>query len=220
MEPPTVGLLGGTGEEGRGIALRLAGAGQRVLIGSRSVDKASEAVDWINGQVGHQAATAATNLEAVAGCDVLFLTVPFRFAAAIIEEACDSFREGQVLVDVTVPLSFEKGPHLVPLEEGSGGEHIRALLPSRIRLAAAFKTLPAHLLADIQEPLECDEFICADSPETTQRVLQVVAPISDLRWINAGPLRSCRSLEAMTLLAITLNRRYKSRLGRYRVLGI
>ena len=220
MSSNFIGLLGGTGEEGRGIALRLSSGGQRVLIGSRSYDSASKAVNWINEQVGREVATSATNIEVVKNCGFLFLTVPFRFASAVIEESRDSFQAGQMVVDVTVPLSFEKGPHLLSLEEGSGGEHIRALLPSSVGLAAAFKTLPAHLLADIHEPLDCDEFICGDSSETIEKVIQILDGIPELRWINAGPLSSCRSLEAMTLLAIRLNRRYKSRLGRYRFLGI
>mgnify|MGYP001183896976 CR=1 FL=1 len=220
MTPNSIGFLGGTGEEGRGIALRLASGGQETLIGSRSYDSARKAVNWINEQAGQEVATAATNIEVVENCEVLFLTVPFRFASAVIEEARDSFREGQVVVDVTVPLSFEKGPHLLSLEEGSGGEYIRSLLPTNVGLAAAFKTLPAHLLVDIDKPLDCDEFVCGDSSETIEKVMQIVGEIPELRWINAGPLSSCLSLEAMTLLAIRLNRKYKSRLGRYRFLGI
>ena len=87
-------------------------------------------------------------------------------------------------------------------------------------MVATFKTLPAHLLCELEKPLDCDEFVVADSPEARETVIELLRRIPSVRWIDSGPLRYAKALEAMTLLTIGLNRRYKSREGRYQFLGI
>ncbi len=220
MNAEAVGLIGGTGKEGRGIGIRLAAAGQDVLIGSREQDRAARAAAEINQVAGSGRASGLSNDELFSRCPILFLTVPFEHAAATLEEHSERFQKGQILVDVTVPLSFQKGPRLVDLEEGSAAEHLRMRLPPQIPLVATFKTLPADLLHDIGAPLDCDEIVCHDSEEARDRVLSVLGRIPGVRWLDGGPLRYCRALEAMTMLVIGLNRRYRSHHGRFRVLGL
>ena len=215
-----VGLIGGTGEEGRGIVLRLAQADVPVLIGSRSVERARNLAAELNSLVGGQRIEGGANETLLTRCEILFLTVPFAHAAAVVDSMADRLRAGQILVDVTVPLYFEKGPRLLQLPEGSGSLHLRSRLPSEVAMVATFKTLPAHLLANLGEPLDCDEFVAADSPEARDRVMAILTRIPSVRWINAGPLRYASALEGMTLLAVSLNRRFKSREGRYHFLGI
>lgn len=224
MADEIVGLIGGTGEEGQGIALRLAMAGVPCWIGSRSVEKAQQVSGELNQRLASHPESAPIegmgNRSLLEHCELLFLTVPFNHARSTLESLRDAFREGHVLVDVTVPLHFEKGPHLLELEERCGAERLRRLVPEQIPMAAAFKTLPAHLLCEIDKPLDCDEFLCADSSEGRRRVLDVVGRIDRLRWIDAGPLRYCQALEAMTMMVIGINRRYKIREGRFRVEGL
>ncbi len=215
-----VGLLGGTGEEGRGIALRLARGGVEAVIGSRQSDRAARTAQELNRQLGEALITGASNREVADLCSMLFLTVPFRTAENLILDLGDRLTPRHLIVDVTVPLSFNEGPALIDLGGRSAAESLRETLAAPVGLTATFKTIPAHLMVDAQSSLDCDEFICYDSPANRDRLLAVVKQIEGVRWIDAGPLSACRSLEAMTLLVIQLNRRYKKRFGRYRIVGI
>lgn len=224
----TVGLIGGTGEEGCGLALRWAIAGARVSIGSRTLDRAKTTADDLNqildtraAEPAHQRIGYGENRDVIARSETVLLTVPFAHAASTIEAHRGDFREGSILVDITVPVSFEQGRvRYVELPEGSASEHLKPLLPENIPLIAAFKTEPAHLLAEIDEPLDCDCFVAGDSKEAKARVLEAIGFIAGLRTIDAGTLYSARTLERMTVLAIGINRRYKIKTARYRVVGL
>ncbi len=141
-----IGLIGGTGEEGRGLALRFAMAGAQVTIGSRSAERAKEAADELNKILGKDAVLYATNQEAIAGSEFVLITVPFEHAASTLEAHRNDFREGSILIDITVPVTFDKGARYLELPEGSASEHLLARSPDAIPLVAAFKTEPAHLL--------------------------------------------------------------------------
>jgi NADPH-dependent F420 reductase len=126
-----------------------------------------------------------------------------------------------VLIDITVPVSFEKGrARYIELPEGSASEHLRARLPESLPLVAAFKTEPAHLLAEIHEPLDCDTFVASDSKEAKARAIEAISFIEGLRPLDAGLLESARTIERMTVLAIGINRRNKIKTARYRVIGL
>jgi NADPH-dependent F420 reductase len=219
-----VGLIGGTGEEGRGLALRWAIAGARVTIGSRALERAKAVADELNKLLGSRAAQTVgygENRDVIAGSDLALLTVPFAHAASTLEAHRQDFREGSILIDITVPVSFEQGRvRYVELPEGSASEHLKARLPESIPLVAAFKTEPAHLLAEIEEPLDCDSFVASDSKESKARVIEAIGFIKGLRAVDAGTLYSARTLERMTVLAIGINRRHKIKTARYRVVGL
>jgi 8-hydroxy-5-deazaflavin:NADPH oxidoreductase len=215
-----VGLIGGTGEEGRGLALRWAMAGARVTIGSRTTDRARAVADELNELIGGRAIGYAENKKAIAESDLVLLTVPFEHAASTIESHRDDFREGAILIDITVPVSFEKGARYLALPEGSASEHLKTKLPAYVPLVAAFKTEPAHLLADPQAVLDCDTFVASDSKEARARVIEAIRFIEGLRPIDAGTLASASTLERMTVMLIGINRRYKIKTGRFRLLGL
>ena len=220
----SVGLIGGTGEEGRGLALRWAAAGARVSIGSRTLERAKTAADELNQLLGSrspQVVGFGENRDVIGQADLALLTVPFAHAASTLEAHRQDFREGSILVDITVPVSFEQGRvRYVELPEGSASEHLKAKLPENIPLVAAFKTEPAHLLAEIDEPLDCDSFVAADSKEAKGRVMEAIGFIPGLRAVDAGTLYSARTLERMTVLAIGINRRNKIKTARYRIIGL
>jgi NADPH-dependent F420 reductase len=215
-----VGLIGGTGEEGRGLALRFAKAGAQVTIGSRSAERAKEAADELNKILGGELIRYGTNQDAIRGSELVLITVPFDHAVSTLEAHLNDFSEGAILIDITVPVTFEKGARYVELPEGSASEHLRARLPDAIPLVAAFKTEPAHLLLDPAEALDCDVFVASDSKEAKARVMEVIRFIEGARPVDAGTLRSAGTLERMTVLAIGINRRYKIKSARYRVLGL
>lgn len=217
-----IGIVGGTGAEGRGLALRLARGGCRVLLGSRSAERARAAADQLKRQAAELAIEPADNDAAFAAADFVLLTVPFSGVAEAIGMHAGRLRAGALVIDVTVPIRFEKGgpPRLIEVAEGSAAEHVRALLPPNVPLAAAFKTIPARLLSELERPLDCDELVCGDSDESRRRALELVGRLPGLRAIDAGPLEAARAIERMTLLAVTLNKRHRSHEARFRVVGI
>jgi NADPH-dependent F420 reductase len=216
-----VGLIGGTGPEGRGLALRWAMAGAKVTIGSRSAERAKQIADELNQVLTGNRIGYAANQEAVAGADLVLLTVPFEHAATTIGSLQGAFRDDSILIDTTVPVSFEKGrARYVEPAEGSASEHLRARLKGSVQLVAAFKTVPAHTLADPSQLLDCDDFVASDSEQAKSRVIEAMRFIRDLRPIDAGSLESARVIERMTVLAIGINRRYKIKTACFRVVGL
>jgi NADPH-dependent F420 reductase len=157
----------------------------------------------------------------VARADVVVLTVPYASLDALLEEVRPRFRPGALVVDVTVPLIFT-GPtfQLADVAEGSACEHVKAHLPDTVGLAGAFKTLPAHVLDDVAQALECDEFVCGDSPEVRARASTLVATLPGLRPVDVGPLARARHIEHATALAVAINRRHKIHDARFRVVGL
>jgi NADPH-dependent F420 reductase len=214
-----IAVLGGTGQQGRGIAQRLARAGRRVVVGSRDPARAAAAIaGWPAGAV---AMTSADYASAIAGAEVVVLAVPFETVGALLDGHRERFRPNALVVDVTVPLRFAEGAvRLDPVAEGSAAEFVRARVPAHVRVAAAFKTLPAHVLGDPGAPLDCDEFVCGDSPEARAEAIHLVEAMPGLRAVDVGPLARARSIEHLTLLAVGINRRHKIRDARFRVVGL
>ena len=203
------------------MARRLALTGAHVTIGSRDAERALDAAARL--REGHPTADIAggSNTDAVSHADVIILTLPFVHVEAVLHAERDAFRPGTLVIDVTVPVVFEGGrPRLIETPDGSAAEHVRRLLPEHVAVAGAFKTLPAALLEQAAEPLDCDEFVCGDSKASRERAMAIVGRIPTLRPLDAGPLDAARTIERMTLLAITLNRRYRSHASRFHVLGL
>jgi 8-hydroxy-5-deazaflavin:NADPH oxidoreductase len=214
-------VVGGTGAEGRGLALRFAIAGAAVTLGSRDPERAREAAAHLRERHPPAQIEGASHEEAIALNDTVILAIPFVHAGPWVEAHGRALGAGALLVDVTVPVVFEGGrPRFVAPAEGSAAEHLRVRLPDHVALACAFKTLPARLLQHVDVALDCDEFVCGDSPESRERVAALVGRLPGLRPVDAGPLEAARTLERMTLLAISLNKRYKSHEARFRVLGV
>jgi NADPH-dependent F420 reductase len=185
----TVAILGGTGHQGRGLAQRLAQAGVNVVVGSRDPERARVTVAQWTLAPGAEPIDVAANGPAVARARVVVLAVPFTSVDATLEDVQPHFASGTLVVDLTVPVTFVGGKMtMVDVPEGSAGEHVRALLPPAVRLACAFKTVPAHLLAAGSEPFDCDEFVCGDSDEARQEAAALVALLPGLRPVDVGPL--------------------------------
>lgn len=219
MSIGTVAVLGGTGQQGRGVAQRLARAGAAVVVGSRDEARASAAVaEW---SAFTQPVRSATYGDAIAGADVVVLAVPFETLDDVLSRHRAAFKSGALVVDLTVPLTFAGGgPKLADVPEGSATEHVRARLPEHVRLAGTFKTVPARLLNDIDRPLDCDEFVCGDSSEAREAAAALVQMVEGLRAVDVGPLSRARAIEHVTWLAIAINRRHKIHNARFRVVGL
>ena len=216
----TVGILGGTGAQGTGLARRLAVAGVDVMIGSRSAERAAAHAAALSGAAGNTLRGAA-NDDVVQQCDVVFLVVPFDDAPALMASFANSWRPGAIAVDVTVPLTFEnRRPELRRLPAGSASATLAAALPPGVRLVGALKTIPAGLLQDVDVPLDCDDFVVSDDADAARAVRELLSHLTGLRPLDAGGLASAASVEAMTLLALVLNRRHKVKDCRFRVQGV
>ena len=219
MPQPAVAVLGGTGHQGRGLAQRLALAGLHVVVGSRDAARAAATVaEW---PVPARPFTTAAYAPAIADADIVVLAVPFESVASVLEEHRAFFKPETLVVDVTVPITSAGGTlMLADVPEGSAAEHVRARLPPPVRVAATFKTVPAGLLGDGTRSLDCDEFVCGDSPESRGRAVELVRAVPGLRPIDVGPLPRARAIEHLTLLAIAINKRHKVSHARFRIIGI
>jgi len=216
-----IGFLGGTGIEAAGLALRFAAAGARVVLGSRSRERAAAAAAAGNAILGRPMLDGLANPEMLEDSEIVFLTVPSAKAVEAVEQCRSLLGRRHILVDVTVPLIFSAGgAEYCGPDTGSNAESIARHLPEGVPLVAAFKTIPASILADLHTALNCDVFVCGDVAAAKQSVMAAAALIPSLRPLDCGPLRMARALERMTVLAAELNRLHRRKGARFRVEGI
>jgi len=207
-----IGFISGTGPQGKGVALRLAQAGVKVVIGSRTIEKAKTTADEINKLVGKNLAMGLDNSKMIKDCDIIFLTVPFEHALETIETYLPELQvksEG-IFVDVTVPLTFNQGKCSVcTLEEESGIELLRTKVPNQLAMVGAFKTISAEWLNDLTKPLDLTDFIFGDNEAAVNTIVDICYKIPGLQPIRAGDLCTCNVVERMTAFLINLNKLHK-----------
>lgn len=203
-----VGVLGGTGDQGRGLAYRLALAGQKVIIGSRSAERAETAA----AELGHGVQGAA-NAECARRSDIVIVAVPWDGHAATLEALRDDLT-GKLVVDCVNPLGFDsKGAYALVPEEGSAAEQAAALLPGS-RVTAAFHHLSAVLLQDPSvERVDIDVMVLGESRADTDIVQALASRIPGMRGVFAGRLRNAHQVESLVANLISVNRRYKAHAG-------
>lgn len=203
-----VGVLGGTGDQGRGLALRLARAGQKVIIGSRAAERAEAAAAELGLGV-----EGADNAECARRSDIVIIAVPWDGHARTLESLREELR-GKLVIDCVNPLGFDKkGAYAIRPEEGSAAEQAAALLPDS-RVTAAFHHLSAVLLQDeTVEEIDTDVMVLGESRADTDLVQALAARIPGMRGVFAGRLRNAHQVEALVANLISVNRRYKAHAG-------
>ena len=208
----TIAILGGTGDQGLGLALRFCQSGRRVLIGSRKVERALEAAENVRGQVPDAPVEGFGNEEATEGADIVILSVPFEHTASTVKTIGKSLRPGQVVVSMAVPLAtaIGDGPvRTVGIWQGSAAELVKALVPKGVDVVSAFQNVSAHRLQDLGEPVECD--VVVSGPKAARQKIMGLCPLVDgLRALDGGPLSNARIVEDITALIIGLNIRHKA----------
>ncbi len=218
-----VAIVGGTGHEGFGLALRLAVAGHRVTIGSRDAAKATASVEEAKQLLGDDASIdGAENPSAVAGKPVVIVTVPFAGQVATYRTITDQLEPGTVVVDATSPLQAAIGGkawHVLRPWEGSAAELAASLVPDGVRMVGAFHTVAASALRALDRPIDEDVLVCGDDVESKRLVGELVGGIPGMRWVDCGPLSTARITEQLTALLITINRRYKVKDAGFRISG-
>ena len=212
----TVPVIGGTGALGFGLALRLAGAGVPVVIGSRDAGRAAEAASRIREQLPDADVDGLENPEAAGRGDVVLLCVPFRAQSENLTNLKAALREGQVLVDATVPLAAAvsgRATRLLGVPQGSAAEQAREMAPAGVEVVSAFHSVSAHTLRDLEHELDEDVLVAGDSADAKRRVAELTARIPGLRPVDCGRLEIARLIEGLTPLIISVNRRYRARAG-------
>ena len=204
----TVSVLGGTGEQGRGLAQRLARAGQSVVIGSRSAERAQGIADEIGSGV-----RGTSNEDAARDGDVVIVAVPWDGHRELLESLASDLA-GKIVVDCVNPLGFDKqGAFSLTVEEGSAAQQAAGVLPDS-RVVAAFHHISAVLLLDdAVESIDTDVLVLGDDREATDVVQALAGRIPGIRGVYGGRLRNAGQVEAFTANLISMNRRYKAHAG-------
>ena len=217
-----IAILGGTGPAGLGLALRLARAGETVMIGSRSAERAQEAANQVQQKAGSQAkVSGAENAAACAASDLLILTVPFEGQAALLKQLKPAIKAGSIFVDATVPLASSvggRGSRMLGVWQGSAAQQTAEILSKDVKVVAAFQNVSADVMNG-NDAVECDIIVCSDYPDATKAVCDLVVKIPSLRAIDGGKLENARIVEQITALLIGLNIRHKGH-GGIRITGL
>ena len=206
-----VGILGGTGPEGSGLAYRWARAGEEIVIGSRDGQRAEEMAAQLRARIGGSAKITGAENAAAAQCDVVVLTVPFAGCAALLKQLKSVWKPGTVVIDTTVPLAATVGgaaTRMIGVWQGSAAEQTKELLPTGVELASAFHNLGADLLAQDGD-VDCDILVCSDDARAKGIASELAGKIPGARAINGGKLENARIVESITALLIGINIRYK-----------
>jgi 8-hydroxy-5-deazaflavin:NADPH oxidoreductase len=218
-----IGILGGTGPEGSGLALRWAAGGEHIVIGSRDAQRAAESAKKLRERLdGTAKMEGADNAATVAQCEVVVLTVPFSGHAALLKQLTPHWKPGQIVIDTTVPLAASIGgtpSRMLGVWQGSAGQQTRELVPPEVSVAAAFHNLSAELLGK-EGPVDCDILVCSDDANAKQVASELVTKISGARAVNGGKLENARIAESLTALLIGLNIRYKVHTAGIRFTGL
>jgi NADPH-dependent F420 reductase len=211
----TVGVLGGTGAQGRGLAYRFAAAGLRVLVGSRDAAKGKAAAETVNEMLAGAGlpVTGEGNQTVAADADIVVIAVPWEGHSATVA-ALRSQLAGKLVVDCVIPLGFDKkGAYALAVDEGSATEQAAALLPDS-RVTGAFHHISAVLLADPSvQSIDTDVMVVGEDRDSTDLVQALADVIPGMRGVYAGRLRNARQVEALTANLISINRRYKAHAG-------
>ncbi|MEU0570094.1 NADPH-dependent F420 reductase [Nonomuraea sp. NPDC005983] len=204
----SIAILGGTGDQGKGLARRFALAGHPVLIGSRSAQRAQEAAESIG-----SGARGAENAVVASEADIVIVAVPYDGHKALLESLRAEL-DGKIVVDCVNPLGFDKqGAYALPVEEGSAAQQAAAVLPGS-RVVAAFHHVSAVVLMDPSvDKVDLDVLVLGDDREATDTVQALADVIPGVRGVYGGRLRNAHQVEALTANIISVNRRYKAHAG-------
>jgi NADPH-dependent F420 reductase len=222
-----IAIIGGTGDQGKGLALRWARVGFDIVVGSRAAERASDAAKEMSGILAKAGApnailNGAHNTEAAANASLVVLTVPFAAQIATLKEIRDKLQPGTILIDVTVPLEPAVGgkpTRMLGVWAGSAAEQCKEQVPDTVQVVSAFHNVGAEALADLSHEVECDVIVCGDKKDAKEMVRPLVTAIPGCRYVDGGVLANSRTVEAITALLIGVNIRYKTHSG-IRITGV
>jgi 8-hydroxy-5-deazaflavin:NADPH oxidoreductase len=208
-----IAVVGGTGPQGRGLAYRWARHGHRVVVGSRSAERAEEAAAQIRERLPGAAVSSATNADAVEGADVVVLAVPYDGHDDLVRSLADRLA-GKVVISCVNPLGFDRqGPYGLDVPGGSAAQAAQALAPDA-RVVGGFHHVSAVTLWGEEDYLEHEDvLVCGDDEEAKAVAVELATAVTSRPGVDAGRLRIARQLETWTAVLISINKRYKTRSG-------
>jgi NADPH-dependent F420 reductase len=214
--PDSVSILGATGALGFGLAVRLGRAGTPIVIGSRDAGRAAEAAAKAQAAVPDATFEGLENAEAARRSDVVILSVPFRNQSENLTNLKEVLREGQLLVDCTVPLAAAvsgKATRMLGVWQGSAAQQAQEMVPDGVRVVSALHTVSAASLGALDHVLDEDILVCGDRKADKQVAIEIIERIEGLRCVDCGRLENSRTTESLTALLIGINARYKTHAG-------
>jgi NADPH-dependent F420 reductase len=207
IDDKAIAILGGTGDQGLGLALRFARAGRPVVIGSRQAEKAERATAEVLEAVPGAPVSGFENSEAASRARTVIVSVPFEHTASTVKGIREVLQNGQILVSMSVPLATAIGDgavRTVGIWQGSCAELVRSLVPEGVQVVSAFQNVSAHRLRDLDNPVECD--VVVSGPKAAREAVMALCPlVPGLRAVDGGGLANARIVEQVTALLIALN---------------
>jgi NADPH-dependent F420 reductase len=218
VESLKIAILGGTGEQGPGLALRLALAGEDVIIGSRSKEKADKVAEELNTELGGKRIQGADNVQAAAAAEIVMMTVPYSAHISTLESVKPQL-QGKIFIDVSVPLDPENPRRMKMPPAGSATEEAQQFLGPETKVVAAFQNAAAHLLRDSKHHIDCDILVCGNDVEAKKTVIGLISTM-DMKGYDVGTADSARVVEGLTSILIRLNIRHKVKGAGIRLTGL
>ncbi|MFP6638907.1 MAG: NADPH-dependent F420 reductase [Myxococcota bacterium] len=205
-----IAILGGTGDQGLGLALRFAQAGRPVVIGSRKEERALAAAEEVRQAVPDADVSGHGNEDATRKAPIVIISVPFEHTASTVKSIRESLAAGQILVSMAVPLATAAGDsaaRTIGVWQGSAAELVESLAPEGVEVVSAFQNVSAHRLRQLGEPVECD-VVVSGRKAAREQVMALCPLVDGLRAVDGGPLANARIVESITALLIGMNIRY------------
>ena len=220
--PGPVSIIGASGALGYGLAVRLAAAGVPIVIGSRDPARGKETAQRLAADVPGASVGGTGNEEAAAGAPIVVLSVPFRNQSETLNNLKGSLREGQLLIDATVPLAAAVGgraTRTLGVWQGSAAPQAQEMAPEGVRVVSALHTVSAQSLCELDHALDEDVLMCGDRREDKREAAELIERVPGLRCVDAGRLEMARITESLTALMISINARHKAQAG-VRITGL
>ncbi len=216
---PTIAVLGGTGKEGRGLALRWAHAGYKVIVGSRDPDRAVAAAAELNALPGTEPTVRGLgNVDAARECDIAVLSVPYEAHAATLTSIQEAV-QGKLLIDVTAPLDPDNKRRVRRLAGGSAGQEAQQFLGENVRVVSAFQNVSYTHLANLDETLDCDVLVCGNDKDARRQVIDL-ARVAGMIAFDAGPIENSIVAEGLTAVLININIQAKTKSAGIHITGV
>lgn len=213
-----IAVIGGTGKEGKGLALRWANAGYDIIIGSRAPERAVATAEELNAVIGKGNVRGLGNAEAAQAADLVVLSVPYEAHTATLDMIADT-TQGKILVDVTAPLDPENKKKTLRVPEGSAAQASQLRLGSNVRVVAAFQNISYTHLTDLQAGLGCDVLVCGNDKEAKKQVIEL-AKAAGMAAFDAGPIENAVVAEGLTAVLININIAFKIKNAGIRITGV
>ena len=214
----TVAILGGTGKEGAGLAMRWALNGYRVIIGSRSEEKAITRAAEMNEELGGDYIIGMANEDAAREANLVVLSVPYSAHKSTLETV-KLHCQGKIVVDLTVALQPPDVMSVNLPEGGAAALEAQELLGAEVQVVAAFQNVSSVKLKQVNQPVDCDVLVCSDSADAKQEIIQLVKA-AGMRGIDAGVLKNAIAVEALTPVLLYINKVYKVKGAGIRITGV